>query len=109
MLTVLNCLFRNQSEFCYFFQMVTGGIFLKGVIDMANHVMSPVHFYVYDYVNKHSLNTFFGPCPKHLGVTHGDEMISLFDFIGKRLNTQDENVSKLMVDIWTNFASSEYG
>lgn len=88
--------------------MVTGGIFLKGVIDMANNVMSPVHFYVYDYVNKHSLNAYFGPCPKHLGVTHGDEMISLFD-LGKRLNTQDGIVSKLMVDIWTNFASSEYG
>lgn len=88
--------------------MMTGGIFLKGVIDMANHVMSPVHFYVYDYANKHSFNTFFGPCPKHLGVTHGDEMISLFD-LGKRLNTQDANVSKLMVDIWTNFAISEYG
>ncbi|KAL5242170.1 hypothetical protein ACI65C_009580 [Semiaphis heraclei] len=86
--------------------MMTGGIFLKGVIDMANHVMSPVHFYVYDYANKHSFNTFFGPCPKHLGVTHGDEMISLFD-LGKRLNTQDANVSKLMVDIWTNFAISD--
>jgi len=46
---------------------------------------------------------------QHLGVTHGDEMISLFDCIGTRLNKQDENVSKLVVDIWTNFASSEYG
>lgn len=88
--------------------MFTGGIFLKGVIDMALNVMSPVHFYVYDYANKNSFNTFFGPCPKHLGVTHGDEMISLFDCIGKKLYIQDENVSKLMVDIWTYFASSEY-
>lgn len=89
--------------------MFTGGIFLKGVIDMARNVMSPVHFYVYDYANKHSLNTLYGPCPQNLGVSHGDENISLFDCIGKRLNAQDQNVSKLMVDIWTNFASSEYG
>lgn len=88
--------------------MITGGVFLKGVIDMANHVMSPVHFYIYDYPNKRSLNTLYGPYPKYLGVTHGDEMISLFDFIGKWSNGPDKNVSKLMVDIWTNFASSEY-
>lgn len=89
--------------------MLTGGIFLKGTIDMARQVISPVHFYIYDHVNKHSFNTFYGPCPKHLGVSHGDEMISLFDCIGKRLNAEDTNVSKFLVDIWTNFAISEYG
>uniref|UniRef100_A0A2S2QI72 Carboxylic ester hydrolase n=1 Tax=Sipha flava TaxID=143950 RepID=A0A2S2QI72_9HEMI len=86
--------------------MVTGGIFMKGVIDMARNIMSPVYFYVYDYVNKNSLNSFFGPCTKHLGVTHGDEMTNLFDFVGMWLNEHDRNVSRLMVDIWTNFASS---
>lgn len=89
--------------------MFTGGIFLKGIIDMARNVMSPVHFYVYDYANAHSLNAFYGPCPKHLGVSHGDEIISLFDCAGQRLNARDRNVSALMVDVWTNFASAEYG
>lgn len=89
--------------------MVTGPLFLKGIIDMAHNVMSPVHFYVYDYANKQSLNEFFGPCPKHLGVTHGDELTSLFDSVGKRLCAPDEAVSKLVVNIWTNFASTEYG
>lgn len=88
--------------------MITGGVFLKGVIDMARNVASPVHFYVYDYVNEFSLNAFFGSCPRHLGVTHGDEMISLFDCTGKRMNERDERVSELVVDIWTNFAGSEY-
>lgn len=87
--------------------MITGGLFLKGVLDMAYNIMSPVHFYVYDYASKHSLNKLFGSYPKDLGVTHGDEMISLFDCIGKRLNGQDEQVSRLMTDIWTSFASSE--
>lgn len=75
---------------------------------MAQNAMSSVHFYVYDYVSKNSLNVLFGTYPKYLGVSHGDEMIGLFDYIGKRLKGQDENVSKLIVDIWTNFASSEY-
>lgn len=88
-------------------EMITGGLFLKGVLDMAYNIMSPVHFYVYDYASKHSLNKLFGSYPKDLGVTHGDEMISLFDCIGKRLNGQDEQVSRLMTDIWTSFASSE--
>lgn len=82
---------------------------MKGVIDLARNAMSPVYFYVYDYVNKNSLNSFFGPCKKHLGVTHGDEMTSLFDTVGMPLNEHDRNVSELMVDIWTNFATSEYG
>lgn len=89
--------------------MITGAIILKGVIDMARNIMSPVYFYVYDYANKNSLNTFYGPCTKQLGVTHGDEMTSLFDTVGMRLNEHDRNVSRLLVDIWTNFASSMYG
>lgn len=91
----------------FFLQMLSGGIFLKGIIDMAQNIMSPTRFYVYDYVNEYSLNKFFGPCPKHLGVSHGDEMISLFDCVGKKLNERDTMVSKLMVNIWTNFASSD--
>lgn len=91
--------------------MISGGVFIKGIIDMARNIMSPVRFYVYDYANKYSLNAFFGPCSKHLGVSHGDEMISLFDCVGKKLNEPDTSVSKLMVNIWTSFASSdsEYG
>lgn len=89
--------------------MVSGPLFLKGIIDMAHNVMSPVHFYVYDYANKQSFNAFFGPCPKHLGVTHGDELTSLFESAGRRLCAPDEAVSKLVVDIWTYFAVSEYG
>ncbi|VVC41617.1 Carboxylesterase type B, conserved site,Carboxylesterase, type B,Carboxylesterase type B [Cinara cedri] len=88
--------------------MISGGAFLKGVIDMAQNIMSPARFYVYDYANKYSLNAFFGPCPKNLGVSHGDEMISLFDCLGKKLNEPDTNVSKLLVNIWTYFASSDF-
>jgi len=90
--------------------MVGGGIFLQGIFDMAIKLSSPVHYYVYDHTNKMSFNTYFGPCrPNELGVTHGDEMISLFFTKGQdELEGEDLNVSKLMIDIWTNFAITEY-
>jgi len=89
--------------------MVSGGIFLQGIFDMAIKLSSPVHYYVYDHTNKMSFNAYFGPCPTKLGVTHGDEMISLFFTQGQdKLEGEDLNVSKLMIEIWTNFATTEY-
>lgn len=89
--------------------MVSGGIFLQGIFDMAIKLSSPVHYYVYDHTNKMSFNSYFGPCPTKLGVTHGDEMISLFFTKGQdELTGEDLNVSKLMIEIWTNFAINEY-
>lgn len=107
-IVIVNSLLFPFTWFFFSLQMITGGVFLKGVLDMARYVASPVHFYVYDYVNEQSMNAFFGPCPRHLGVTHGDEMISLFDLTGQPLADRDREVSRLMVDIWTNFASTEY-
>lgn len=93
----------------YFFQMVSGGIFLQGIFDMAIKLASPVHYYVYDHTNSMSFNSYFGPCSANLGVTHGDEMISLFFTKGQgELKGEDLNVSKLMIEIWTNFAITEY-
>lgn len=89
-------------------KMVSGGIFLQGIFDMAIKLSSPVHYYVYDHTNKMSFNAFFGPCPTKLGVTHGDEMISLFFTQGQdKLEGEDLNVSKLMIEIWTNFATTD--
>lgn len=85
--------------------MISGAIFLQGIFEMATKLSSPVHYYVYNHTNEMSFNSYFGPCNKKLGVTHGDEMISLFLTKGQaELKGEDLNVSKLMIDIWTRFA-----
>jgi len=79
-------------------------------MDMAVKFSSSAYFYLYDYQNEFSLNKLYGQCEKPLGVSHGDEMLSLFpfkDIIPQGLNEKDEEVSKLMVDIWVKFASSK--
>jgi len=89
--------------------MVSGGIFLEGIFDMAIKLSSPVHYYVYNHTNKMSFNSYFGPCKTNLGVTHGDEMISIFFTQGQdELTGEDLNVSKLIIEIWTKFAITEY-
>lgn len=89
--------------------MVSGGLFLQGVLDMATNLSSTVYYYIYDHENAFSFNQFYGPCTKNLGVTHGDEMTSLFYITGQvPLKGEDLKVSKLMVDLWTRFASNKY-
>lgn len=90
--------------------MITDGRYLHGILDMALKLSSPVYFYLYDYQNEFSFNTLYGKCNTKLGITHGDELTSLFKLNTinpKKLNAMDTKVSKLMVNIWSKFASSE--
>lgn len=90
--------------------MIGDGIFLPCVLDMSQKLSPPVYLYLFDYQNEFTFNRLYGGCPKSLGVSHGDEMISLFsmkDVNPRGLNEKDEEVSKLMVDVWVKFASSE--
>lgn len=90
--------------------MVGEGSFLTCTLGMASALSSPVYFYTFDYQNEFSFNKLYGNCGKSLGVSHGDEMLSLFqmnDVIPQGLNEKDTEVSKLMVDIWAKFASSK--
>lgn len=87
------------------FQMITDGRYLHGIFNMAFKLSSPVYFYLFDYQNEFSYNTLYGNgiCKKYLGVTHGDELTSLFKsnhVRPRKLNTMDTKVSKRMVDIW---------
>lgn len=80
------------------------------VVDFAHKLSSPVYGYVYDYQNEFSFNKLFGSCTKPLGVTHGDELTSLLKMSSinpNDLNAKDLEVSKLMVNIWYKFVSSE--
>jgi len=91
-------------------KMISGGIFLHGVFKMALELASPVYYYIYGHQNYVSFNSVYGPYPfpKKLGVTHADEITSLF-YTTERgdLQGEDLNVSNLMVNIWTNFASTD--
>lgn len=92
------------------FQVFTDLCFTECVLDIAYQLSSPVYSYLFDYQNEFSFNTLLGPCKKSLGVTHGDELTSLFKMSHinpNNLNEQDLEVSKLMVDIWFKFASSK--
>lgn len=77
---------------------------------MANKLLSPVYAYLYDYQNEFSYNTVYGSCKKPLGVTHGNELNSLFTHSSinlKELNSNDTKISRLMVNIWYKFITSE--
>ncbi|XP_050428100.1 juvenile hormone esterase-like [Adelges cooleyi] len=92
-------------------EMFGDGAFLQCVVDMAEKLTSPVYFYLYDHQNEFSFNKLFGKCEKPLGVTHADELNSLFNlkFLSRKyLNEKDLAVSKLMINVWTNFASSDH-
>lgn len=91
--------------------MISGGLLLDGIFKMAIELSNPVYYYIYDHLNYVSLNSEYGPYPfpKKLGVTHADEITSLF-YTTQRGNLQGEDlgVSNLMVNIWTNFAADKY-
>lgn len=90
--------------------MFSDSNFYECIFSMAYQLSSPVYSYLYDYQNTFSFNTFYGDCKKPLGVAHGDELTSIFKIIHNNpndLNEKDLEVSKLMVNIWFKFASSE--
>lgn len=91
--------------------MVTDSGFLSCIYDIPLKSTTPAYIYLYDYQNEFTFNKLYGKCEKSLGVSHGDELISLFkigELVGSQvLNKEDSEVSKVMVDIWTKFASSE--
>lgn len=90
--------------------MVGDSVFLTGTVKMAMKLSSPSYFYRFGYQNEYSFNKLFGRCGKPLGVTHCDDLISLFplkSIFPKGLNGKDVEISKLLVDIWVKFASSK--
>lgn len=92
-------------------KMIGDGSFSTCAMDMSIKLSSPVYFYLFDYKNNEfSFNQLYGDCKKPLGVSHGDELISLFsmkELNPKGLNDKEIEMSKLMVNIWVKFASSK--
>lgn len=91
--------------------MITDGLFTSCLFDIPLKSTSPAYFYLFDYQNEFTFNKLYGECAKPFGVSHADELISLFKIgplVGSQgLNKEDSEFSKVMVNIWTKFASSE--
>lgn len=71
---------------------------------------SPVYSYIYSYQNEFSRNKLYGLCEKPLGVTHADDLTSLFTMTRVNpngFNEKDLEVSKRMVNIWYKFVIFE--
>ncbi|VVC41619.1 Hypothetical protein CINCED_3A013561 [Cinara cedri] len=99
---------RNIDDPMKLVDMISGGFFFQCSINMATSLTSPVRFYVYGHKNEFTFNTIFGPCNKSLGVSHCDDLISLFALpVAKKLKEEDLKVSELMVNLWTRFASAK--
>ncbi|XP_060878026.1 esterase FE4-like [Metopolophium dirhodum] len=91
-------------------KMFTDSCFTECVIDMAYKLSSPVYSYFYNYQNEFSYNKAFGSCERPLGVTHGDELNSIFKMNSLNpndLNEKDLEVSKLVINIWYKFVTSD--
>jgi len=89
--------------------MISDVCIISCVLDIALKLSPHSYIYLFDYQNEFSFNKLFGQCRKPLGVSHCDELISLFPFKAinsQGLNEKDEEVSKVMIDIWVKFASS---
>jgi len=90
--------------------MFTDSGFTECIFDMAYKLSSPVYSYLYNYQNEFSYNKAFGSCKRPLGVTHGDELNSIFKMNilnPNDLNKKDLEVSQLIINIWYKFITSE--
>lgn len=90
--------------------MIEESNFFPSTMDMATKLSSQSYYYYFDYKNMFTFNDVYGMCGDPLGVSHSDEMISLFPFkalFPDGLNSNDIKMSKMMVKIWVKFASSE--
>ncbi|XP_050531758.1 esterase E4-like isoform X3 [Daktulosphaira vitifoliae] len=90
-------------------KMFGDGGFVYGVMAMAYRWTAPLYVLEYAYQNQYSFNELWGSIEKPLGITHNDETTSLFRAYvlnEKELNEQDTKVSKLMINIWSHFATT---
>ncbi|XP_072930418.1 juvenile hormone esterase-like isoform X2 [Epargyreus clarus] len=73
-----------------------------------NYTKQPVYLYELTYRATNSFSQIFGDENGNYGVCHADELMHLFPirFLTKPTSDKDLEVSKLIVTLWTNFATS---
>ncbi|XP_046453233.1 esterase E4-like isoform X4 [Daphnia pulex] len=69
----------------------------------------PVYYYHYAHHGQNSLVKMFnGPSDMDFGASHGDELLLMFNskMIAPMTDPNDMKVSKMLLDLWTSFASN---
>jgi carboxylesterase type B len=87
--------------FLKIFQMLSVLFFKSSAHRTVQHharINADTYFHSFEYTGEYS----FG-----YGVAHGEDLIYLFHFAGE-LNAEDQALSDIMVDYWTNFAYNGY-
>jgi len=91
-------------------QIMSDSMFFKSTEDTvdlhAKHSSEPIFYYFYNHRGQVSLSNFLGaPSTFDLGVSHFDECFLMFNITKTAMNEQDQKVSKILIDLWTSFAS----
>ncbi|XP_049885046.1 juvenile hormone esterase-like [Pectinophora gossypiella] len=73
-----------------------------------NYTKKPVYLYALSYKAKNSFSEIFGVPDTDNYICHADDLMYLFPiyFLSKAPSAQDIEMSKLIVTLWTNFATS---
>ncbi|KAG6446518.1 venom carboxylesterase-6 [Manduca sexta] len=81
---------------------------LEAVELTLNYTQYPIYLYELQYRATNSFSQIFGDLEGDYGVCHADELMHLFpiSFLNKPFSEEDIEFSKLLVTLWTNFATS---
>lgn len=107
--STFNFYFKNATNdeeiMIGFEQMVSDSWFVWPTEQAVSKHNGTLFYYLYDHQGEHSFAEIFNSV-QGLGVSHMDELLALFTQkpYFKELNERDKRVSKLMVDMWVNFA-----
>lgn len=91
-----------------FSKMFTNLIYATGISESVKLYKGPKYVYYYDYKNKESFAKMYAKTDVEMGIIHGDELISFFNWssvITPVTEGIDLKVSQQMLDLWTNFAA----
>lgn len=103
----------NVSETTYgnLIKMVSDRLFITGIERAAKlhsiSIQSPVYYYYFSYRGAHSKSELRSLTNNDYGASHGDDTVYV---LSTEVNTHstptDQNMSKLLVNMWTSFAST---
>lgn len=73
---------------------------------------SPVYFYYYSYRGAFSTSEYLSHKVENVGVCHADDVMYVLspgaDWYSRYLdNKNDEDMSEMLLDMWTNFAKTK--
>ncbi|XP_053624846.1 juvenile hormone esterase [Plodia interpunctella] len=81
---------------------------VEALESVFNYTKSSVYLYELAYEATNSFSQIFGYGEEKIGVCHADDLMYLFPihFLLKKPSQEDVEMSKLIITLWTNFATS---